>query len=138
MNTIGHSNTNFVDVTSTALKRNIASYAIDAKKSGAELNKEQLSFSNQEIKDKSRQAAVSFTSVQQQQENIDTYLKSSQQNSEQPEKVNTETNTFDANEVNEVRNTVQKRAVVVDVYEKVDEHGRGTFGSSNQVFSITV
>lgn len=122
MNGVNNNTSTLVDVTSTLIKRNTAMEIAKAKQSGEPVDVEKIQQSNQEIKDQSKNVAVAAYHVNLTKNAIDTYVQASQ-NSSSANEGDSENDiyTFDAQEVNEVRAAAQRRAVGIDVYERIKE-----------------
>jgi len=129
MISVNQSSSNFLNVAQKALVRNTANEVAQAKEAGQPIDKEKIQASNQVVKDDLRSTAVNVLESKNQVQSLDTYIKASQKAAEQynnsdAEKNSTTNNTvssFDAQAVNETRQTVQRRAVGIEVYEKVQE-----------------
>ncbi|MCW8930506.1 MAG: hypothetical protein OQL19_09740 [Gammaproteobacteria bacterium] len=115
---------NYLSVVQQATKRNTLSQVIDAKQSGQTVDVEQLQSSNQVLRDTARETGVVLYTQQLQKQAFETYVNTSQNNS-----YNTTANddkgsdvyTFDAAQVNDNLQTVQKRALGVAYYENLSD-----------------
>lgn len=122
MNGVSNNTSSLINVTSTLIKRNTAIEIAEAKKSGEPVDVEKIQQSNQEIKDKSKSVGIAAYQVNLTKNAIDTYVQSSQNSSNSSEsESNNDIYTFDAQEVNDVRATAQRRAVGIDIYERIKE-----------------
>ncbi len=124
MTPVNSTASNYVGFVQKAVTRNTVHQVIDAKQSGAPINKEDIKESNQEIKDKSVQAGLSVYEANIKKQTVDTYIKSTEKandlyGSDPDNSADNEINSFDAQAVNEARSTVHKRAIGISVYEQV-------------------
>lgn len=114
-----------VDYTKTLVKRNTAIEIVDAKNSGNPIDKEQIQQSNQDVKDKSKDAGLAVYQAKLTKNTVDTYIQSSENaknyysNGDDSSNSNSEIYTFDPKAVNEAQSMVHKRAVGISVYEKI-------------------
>ena len=121
MTPVNSTASNYVGFVQKAVTRNTVHQVIDAKQSGAPINKEDIKESNQEIKDKSVQAGLSVYEANIKKQTVDTYIKSTEKandlyGSDPDNSADNEINSFDAQAVNEARSTVHKRAIGISVY----------------------
>jgi hypothetical protein len=122
MNAISNNASSLINATNTLVKRNTTIEVIDAKQSGNAVDIEKIQQSNQEIKGKSKSVGIAAYQVSLTKSAIDTYAQSTENrntSSTSSSENNNDIYTFDAQEVNDVRATVQKRAIGIAAYERV-------------------
>ena len=129
MTTINSSAADYVGFVQKAVKRNTAIEVIEAKQSGTPVNKEEIQASNQAIKDKSADAGLAVYQAELKKNAVDTYIESSKEakefyssssnDSDDGDSSSPEIYTFDAQAVNDARETVQKRAAGIAIYENI-------------------
>ncbi len=124
MQPISSGSSSYIGLVQTAVKRNTIQQVVDAKQSGAPIDKEEIKQSNQEIKDKSVQAGLTMYENQIKKQTLDTYTQSTESaknaySTDSSSSSDSEINSFDAQAVNEARSTVHKRAIGISVYEQV-------------------
>lgn len=134
MISISQSSASFVNVAKKALVQNTVNEVSQAKEAGQPIDKEKIQASNQAVKDDLRSSAVAVAEYKNQIQLVDSYIQTSKQANEYYNNAassstetnnnnnsNNQINSFDAQAVNDARKTVQRRAVGVEIYERVQE-----------------
>ena len=132
MISISQSSASFVNVAKKALVQNTVNEVSQAKEAGQPIDKEKIQASNQAVKDDLRSSAVAVAEYKNQIQLVDSYIQTSKQaneyynnaassSTETNNNSNNQINSFDAQAVNDARKTVQRRAVGVEIYERVQE-----------------
>jgi len=122
MNSIQSNYLDYTSFTQKIVKRHIATEVIEAKQTGSPIDVEKIRESNQAIKEKSVDVALTVYQANVKKNNIDTYIQSTNTTNSSVNSSAESANdiyTFDAKEVNEVRSTAQKRAIGIAIYEQV-------------------
>lgn len=112
---------------------NTISSTLNYKKNNEEIDKSAIQESNQEIKDKSKQAFLNNIERESQQKQIDIYVETSKKNSEESNKTSPEIYTFDPQEVNKTRN----HHTAISLYKDIEKNNED-YENISKIFSIEI
>ncbi|MCU7835908.1 MAG: hypothetical protein KZQ83_11745 [gamma proteobacterium symbiont of Taylorina sp.] len=115
---------NYLDMVHQATRRNTLTQVVDAKQSGNSVDVEKLQQSNQELRDNARETGVELYSQKLTKQAFETYANAAQNtpdysntNSSSDSSESSSVYSFDAQQVNDMRQTAQKRAFAASYYD---------------------
>ena len=123
MNVLNGPGQSYSDMLRFATRRNTASQVVQAKQSETVVDLEALQQSNQQLRNNARETGVDLYALNLQKKSLETYARTTEQYSES-NNASTQENqdsvySYDAAEVNQSLEMVQKRATGVFLYEQL-------------------
>jgi len=125
MTGISNVGSSYGNLVQKATRRNTLEQVAESKQSGTPVDKEQLQTSNQEIRDQARETGADLYALKVQKQSVETYVKTSNQNSSSSESDNNANAIYtpDPAKVNDAVQTVQKRNSVLALYDRMSSAG---------------